>query len=246
MLEWEHETKVIGNQSTIVAITWMGLSAFTDGTITLLLLLKFRQTYRNSPRLVTRLTALTLETVLLTHMCGAAMCVIFLASDPKHRTDKDIFWVLIEIITELYALSMLFTINARRDLRRAGGEVVTADLSVYKSPPELHHGVAASEIERQVEGRRSDSRLDVFVGPILLRGNGTSDSEHLMGSAKGARGPDRYPQSEMIALGSMSSDSAPSPLVPKTPSFETEQQPRMEYHVRSTCSDVEEADKESL
>jgi hypothetical protein len=96
----------------------MGLSAFTDGVLTLLLITRFVRSKAtaaspSSASIVSRLIALTLETVLLTHIVGAAMCIIFLASPPARRTQHPLFWILLEIITELYALSILFTINAR-------------------------------------------------------------------------------------------------------------------------------------
>ncbi|WVR06118.1 hypothetical protein IAU60_003148 [Kwoniella sp. DSM 27419] len=110
-------SRPIGIPSQVVAITWMGLSAVTDGCITLLLIWRFRRAknsaFQSTRTLVRRMVALTLETVLLTHIVGGVMCVIFLASPAAHRTKSDIFWVLLESVTELYALSVVFTINAR-------------------------------------------------------------------------------------------------------------------------------------
>nr|XP_018267437.1 uncharacterized protein I303_01424 [Kwoniella dejecticola CBS 10117]OBR89595.1 hypothetical protein I303_01424 [Kwoniella dejecticola CBS 10117] len=109
--------RAIGVPSQAVAITWMGLSAFTDGSITLLLVWRFRQArnsvFYSTRSLVKRMVALTLETVLLTHIVGGVMCIIFLASPAAHRTKNDFFWVLLESVTELYALSVVFTINSR-------------------------------------------------------------------------------------------------------------------------------------
>ena len=170
-LEWAHTNKVIGVPSQIVAITWMGMSAFVDGSITLILVLCFRR--RASSRLVNKLTTLTLETVLLTHLCGAAMCIIFLAGNPNHRTDKDIFWVLIEIITELYALSMLFTINSRRTLRPADsvGAVTTHEASM------LEGGFGVTEVERRVEGYQGDTPFGVVVDNLVYEAVGTHSSQ---------------------------------------------------------------------
>jgi hypothetical protein len=96
----------------------MGLSALTDGIVTASLLIHFcrvRSQARGSgrKRIVQRLVALTLETVLLTHACAAVMCVLFLASPAHRRTESAAFWVFLGTITELYALSLLFTINSR-------------------------------------------------------------------------------------------------------------------------------------
>ena len=146
--DWKETTRVIGIPSQIVAITWMGLSALVDGGITLILVFKLRPHRFTSPRLISRLVTLTLETVLLTHLCGAAMCIIFLASDAKHRTDKDIFWVLIEIITELYALSMLFTINSRRSIRAAEWP---SNLSTARDKTGETVDFGVTDVERRVE-----------------------------------------------------------------------------------------------
>jgi hypothetical protein len=68
--------------------------------------------------LIRQLITLTLETVLLTHICGAVMCVLFLSQPAQHRTKTTAFWIFLEIITELYSLSVVFTINARSSARR--------------------------------------------------------------------------------------------------------------------------------
>lgn len=157
--------------SQVVAILWMGLSAFTDGCLTLLLVTRFirSRTPASSPRssdIVSRLIALTLETVLLTHIVGAAMCVIFLASPPERRTQHPLFWVLLEIITELYALSILFTINSRNPAkdeleglsgggRQGGGAMSEAVLG-------------QTELERRVEGYQGSTPFGVrMVMPTL-------------------------------------------------------------------------------
>ena len=61
-LQWANETRSIGTPSVIVAITWMGLSAATDGAITLVLIYNFRSQSAQSPKLASRLVSLTLET----------------------------------------------------------------------------------------------------------------------------------------------------------------------------------------
>ena len=115
-------SRVIGVPSQVVAILWMGLSASLDGFLTLTLircLWRARSpTFDSTNDVIKRLIALTLETVLLTHICGAVMCVLFLSQPAAHRTKTTAFWIFLEIITELYALSIVFTINARSAARR--------------------------------------------------------------------------------------------------------------------------------
>lgn len=113
----EFRSRVIGVPSQVVAILWMGLSAAIDGCITCMLLYRFsraRHSISQSTRtLVRRMMTLTLSTVLLTHIVGGVMCIIFIASPSSHRTKSNFLWVLLELITELYALSAVFTINSR-------------------------------------------------------------------------------------------------------------------------------------
>ncbi|KAI5449177.1 hypothetical protein NCC49_005263 [Naganishia albida] len=108
--------------SQVVAILWMGLSASLDGILTVTLircLWRARSpTFDSTNDVIRRLIALTLETVLLTHICGAVMCVLFLSQPAAHRTKTTAFWIFLEIITELYSLSVVFTINARSAARR--------------------------------------------------------------------------------------------------------------------------------
>lgn len=155
----------IGVPSQAVAIAWMGLSAFTDGTLTAALIYRFHKARRSSvfestQSLAGRLIALTLETVLLTHLVGGVMCIIFLASPPAHRTDQDMFWVLLEIVTELYALSILFTVNARAKFRRVFGPQ-----SEGTEPPiPLSDKVLPADqsaIDKQVEGYQGSSPFGV-------------------------------------------------------------------------------------
>jgi len=145
----------------------MGMSAFTDGVLTLLLLTRFvrSKSTSTSPSVISRLIALTLETVLMTHIVGAAMCIIFLASPPARRTQHPLFWVLLEIITELYALSILFTINARRPAKdelddlSGGGRV---------SMPTVLDTPGISELDRRVEGYQGSTPFGVRLGVTSL------------------------------------------------------------------------------
>jgi hypothetical protein len=147
----------------------MGLSAFTDGVLTLLLLTRFVRSRAtaaspSSVSIVSRLIALTLETVLLTHIVGASMCIIFLASPPARRTQHPLFWVLLEIITELYALSILFTINSRNPAKDepdsfGGGAAGEARSTVI---------MGQTELDARVEGYQGSTPFGVrMVMPSL-------------------------------------------------------------------------------
>jgi len=139
----------------------MGMSAFTDGVLTLLLITRFvrsKSATTQSSSTISRLIALTLETVLLTHIVGASMCIIFLASPAATRTQHPLFWILLEIITELYALSILFTINARRP---ASDETDDANTGGRQTLDETY------ELDRQVEGYQGSTPFGVRAVPSL-------------------------------------------------------------------------------
>ena len=115
-------SRPIASISEACSITWMALSAFIDGTMTCILVYKFararQSTLWSTRKVARRLVALTLETVLLTHIVGATMCILFLVNDPRHRTRNNLFWVLLEVTAELYALSVLFTVMSHERVRR--------------------------------------------------------------------------------------------------------------------------------
>jgi hypothetical protein len=165
----------------------MGLSAFTDGVLTLLLLTRFvrSKSASTSPSIISRLIALTLETVLMTHIVGATMCIIFLASPPARRTQHPLFWVLLEIITELYALSILFTINARRpakdelDELSGGGRVGMETIPVTPG---------MSELDRRVEGYQGSTPFGVRLGVTTLDYQDTSTIERGSESEQSGQG----------------------------------------------------------
>jgi len=145
--------------SQVVAILWMGMSAFTDGVLTLLLVTRFvrsKSPTTSSPSTISRLIALTLETVLLTHIVGASMCIIFLASPPARRTQHPLFWILLEIITELYALSILFTINARKPASDDLYDVNSGGRGNFEG---VTFGMSA--LDRQVEGYQGSTPFGV-------------------------------------------------------------------------------------
>lgn len=167
----ELHSRPIGIPSQVVAILWMGLSAFTDGVLTLLLVIRFIRTRSNtsSPRsgtIITRLISLTLETVLLTHIIGASMCLIFLASPPSRRTQHPLFWVLLEIITELYALSILFTVNARNPAKDELEGIGGGGRQGVSNPSTILMG--QTELDRRVEGYQGSTPFGVrMVMPTL-------------------------------------------------------------------------------
>ncbi|KAJ9115323.1 hypothetical protein QFC24_007032 [Naganishia onofrii] len=119
---WAHTSRAFAIPSQVVTTLWMGLSALLDGLLTTILiccLWRSRSPSLNRTNdLIRQMITLTLETVLLTHICGAVMCVLFLSQPAQHRTKTTAFWICLEIITELYALSIVFTINARSSSRQ--------------------------------------------------------------------------------------------------------------------------------
>ncbi|KAK6905991.1 hypothetical protein I203_106826 [Kwoniella mangroviensis CBS 8507] len=182
--------RTIGIPSQIVAITWMGLSAFTDGCITLLLIWRFRQARRNSVfystrNLVRKMIALTMETVLLTHIVGATMCIIFLASPAAHRTKNNVFWILLESITELYALSIVFTINSRSPTPppTPDTDVDDSDGKDGDGRDRLPDGLAQTALDYHVEGYQGSTpfgvravNVNVQVDRSTGSGSGTGSS----------------------------------------------------------------------
>lgn len=164
------QSRPIGVPSQIVAIAWMGLSAITDGTLSVILCCCFFQARRASlqwstRKIAKRLIALTLETVLLTHIVGAIMCIIFLASPKEHRTKNDLFWVLLEIITELYALSILFTIIHHETIRTTmRGDDRIGDGTMERDGHGAVFDMGQTELDRRVEGHR---------GAVLTTHNGS-------------------------------------------------------------------------
>jgi hypothetical protein len=143
------QARPIGIPSQIVAIAWMGCSALCDGLLSGVLIwqfLKARRSFQWS-KVAKRFISLTLETVLLTHVVGAVMCVIFLASPPQHRTKNNLFWILLEIITELYALSILFTI-LHHEAVRAALEDGVHEIGVNGGRSSLQQ----TDLDRRVEG----------------------------------------------------------------------------------------------
>jgi hypothetical protein len=166
----------------------MGMSAFTDGALTLLLVTRFvksKSPTTSSPSTISRLIALTLETVLLTHIVGASMCIIFLASPPARRTQHPLFWILLEIITELYALSILFTINARRP---AGDDLSDANTGGRGNFAGITDGTSA--LDRQVEGYQGSTPFGV---QLVIPSLGYESSTGGVRGSEGIRGGSSEP-----------------------------------------------------
>lgn len=160
-------SRTIGVPSQIVAILWMGLSASLDALLTLTLLRALWRarspTFDTTNDVIRRLIALTLETVLLTHLCGAAMCVLFLSQPAAHRTKTTAFWILLEVITELYALSVVFTINARSGARRTlkGSQNTTPTPAPTPTPGPL--AAATDTLPAPTRDFRDQRQLDFAV-----------------------------------------------------------------------------------
>ncbi|WVW82615.1 hypothetical protein I302_104626 [Kwoniella bestiolae CBS 10118] len=204
----------IGIPSQAVAITWMGLSAFTDGCITLLLIFRFRQARRNSTfystrHLVKKMIALTMETVLLTHLVGATMCIIFLASPAAHRTKNNVFWILLESITELYALSIVFTINSRTPTAPPTPQTILDNTDEKEGDEDgrdkLPMNMAQTALDYHVEGYQGSTPFGVRAVDFQKNGQYQNRSDGSGGS--GGTGNTR-------SSSSRTEDTLPSPFTP--------------------------------
>lgn len=193
----DFSSRVIGVPSQIVAILWMGLSASLDGFLTLTLircLWRARSpTFDNTNDVIKRLIALTLETVLLTHICGAIMCVLFLSQPAAHRTKSTAFWIFLEIVTELYALSIVFTINARSASRRilVGPKPPTTPIpaspTVSAAPPEpqpTRDFRDQRQLDFAVEGYQDIPRFSYHFPTATAPGAGAPDPPSLTDHAR--------------------------------------------------------------
>ncbi len=159
------KAKQIGIVATVVAISWMGLTAITDGILTVVLIRTFVRARSANPQpTINRLIRLTLETVLLTHLVGAIMCIIFLTSPSASRTNQNAFWIFLEMVTELYALSILFTINSKS----ASKDVERANMT-YQA--EGRHGGERSGADADIALRQSvlDRRVEGYQGAPLAQ-----------------------------------------------------------------------------
>lgn len=220
----EFSQRTIGVPSQVVAILWMGLSATVDGIVTVVLLFCFSKaksetTFDGTSSLIKKLMGLTMSTVLLTHLCGAAMCVLFLSAPAAHRTKSDPFWVLLEIVTELYALSLLFTINSRSAVRKTfeGTRVeeglndvdleVKQEDQVPKQGKEINLADSSATLnwlDRQVEGPQGGPSLLVEM-PALSYHSRSSDE-----SGSGSSAMRLAPMKRMERLGSAQTEQTSS------------------------------------
>ena len=227
--------RTIGVPSQAVAITWMGLTAATDLSITLVLVYRFWQA-RRSPHssgssslyaAFSKFIALTLETVLLTHLCGAIMCVLFLAAPAAARTRDALFWVLLEVVTELYALSILFTINTYATVRmeynnpHPNGTISLDELSSQPLPlpPPPPPDLAGSALDRWVEGHRGETPYLAHLGKLpwdgdsfaIAQGNGMTFSRDWENGGEFVVSITRDPQQRSRPL-----DQPPREVTPET------------------------------
>ncbi|KAJ9106440.1 hypothetical protein QFC21_001586 [Naganishia friedmannii] len=185
---WAHSSGALAVPSQVVTILWMGLSALLDGVLTFTLIWCFWRSRSPSVKwtndLIRRMIALTLETVLLTHICGAVMIITFLSQPSQHRTKTTAFWICLEIITELYALSVVFTINARSSARRMfhGSPPLPAKATAQGTPhlPTNTCQVATtnfadpSRLDFAVEGMQDISRFSYHFPAWTSRGAAAS------------------------------------------------------------------------
>nr|KIR84842.1 hypothetical protein I308_05018 [Cryptococcus tetragattii IND107] len=145
----------------------MGLSAAIDGCITCMLLYRFSRArhsiFLSTRTLVRRMMTLTLSTVLLTHVVGGVMCIIFIASPSSHRTKSNILWVLLEMITELYALSAVFTINSREPSSPPPPLHENEEVEEAKSTGGAEFPMNQTALDRQVEGYQGSTPFGVRV-----------------------------------------------------------------------------------
>ena len=115
---------------------------------------------------------LTLETVFLTHLVGLVMVVLFLSK----RTSTNAFWILLELVTELYALSVLFTLNSRQSMRQS----FVGTRGGLRTIPMTQPGVQV--VEQPVQAELSEGKeLDTDSGHFeesddLERGRPASDT----------------------------------------------------------------------
>ncbi|KAM0752149.1 hypothetical protein T439DRAFT_324227 [Meredithblackwellia eburnea MCA 4105] len=117
-LDYTFRTAGISPAAIHIPVVWLVCSALLDAFVTGMLLFNLATTpthFQASRTLVRKVMVLTLETVLVTHVVGAVMAILFFVKG----TRTDAFWLLLSIITECYALSILFTINSRRTFRQS-------------------------------------------------------------------------------------------------------------------------------
>ncbi|KIR25361.1 hypothetical protein I309_05816 [Cryptococcus deuterogattii LA55] len=176
----EFHSRVIGVPSQVVAILWMGLSAAIDGCITCMLLYRFSRArhsiFLSTRTLVRRMMTLTLSTVLLTHIVGGVMCIIFIASPSSHRTKSNFLWVLLEMITELYALSAVFTINSREQPSQPPSLHENEEEEEGKLTRGAEFPMTQTALDRQVEGYQGSTPFGVRV-TFFSRHQGVRDGK---------------------------------------------------------------------
>ncbi|KIR71009.1 hypothetical protein I310_05423 [Cryptococcus deuterogattii CA1014] len=176
----EFHSRVIGVPSQVVAILWMGLSAAIDGCITCMLLYRFSRArhsiFLSTRTLVRRMMTLTLSTVLLTHIVGGVMCIIFIASPSSHRTKSNFLWVLLEMITELYALSAVFTINSREPPSQPPSLHENEEEEEGKLTRGAEFPMTQTALDRQVEGYQGSTPFGVRV-TFFSRHQGVRDGK---------------------------------------------------------------------
>jgi hypothetical protein len=120
------------------------------------------------------------------------MCVLFLSQPAQHRTKTTAFWICLEIITELYALSIVFTINARSSSRRTlhgapppspafatSAQSITQQ-NIQTGQVTTENFVDSRRLDFMVEGMQDVSRFSYHFPASTARGAAVSDFDENM------------------------------------------------------------------
>lgn len=91
------------------------------------------------------------------------MCIIFIASPSSHRTKSNFLWVLLEMITELYALSAVFTINSREPPSQPPSLHENEEEEEGKLTRGAEFPMTQTALDRQVEGYQGSTPFGVRV-----------------------------------------------------------------------------------
>jgi hypothetical protein len=128
------------------------------------------------------------------------MCIIFLASPAAHRTKNNLFWVLLEIITELYALSILFTIIHHESVRVALKDEAYPVVQIGGNWTEGQaRAMRQTELDWRVEGHRASS----FVVEVSGEQQDSSQPSGGIGSSR-ITGDSPWTPAEQVVLAEVS------------------------------------------
>lgn len=182
-------SRYLARLSFFCCLTWMILSGGMDLLLTICLLLTLKRAKtRSSPLthpIIHKLQRLTLETVLLTHLMGAAMCVIYLAGDSRWRTGGvggTGFWILLEVIGETWALSIVWTINARSAGMKEEGdtesEATLTGIDVHLAPPMIALNGQDEEMGKHPAGEPEQGSVHANDCTCRCHSAGSGNTQH--------------------------------------------------------------------